>query len=551
MSLVALSLLQVLAIDARAATTVGPGPFANVRVTPSGLLITLRGSTSVFSGEPRIDVSDGGPWIACDRRATVKSGGSQLLQKGTVAGVPVGEYFPQDESRRLRIRNGDGGMTELDLVRSGDGFLIAWTNRTPSKGKRQLNSSPSPIDAIADGPVTVQERAYDEPAFDIVVVVTNPPLPADANDQWVDVEAMNLESGSFYNEKSTFPGDGRVTFHHLVLPAGRYELRAFRIVNYGNALTFLSSYQQRTVFSDEFTVGRESRTLAIEIPNLPVPEAVSTTIVVGGVDAFAPSISNRVTVGLRVVSVGGAATLFADREVTNGDPVSFEVQLPPGDYSFSLSAGSAVDGSSRTSTSLYPGSITINGNVRLDFPALSRFRGTILDPDFRLFSDATYPGDIGQYVSLSSAVDSVQFSSRSSLYGFSRGYQARIPTGGKAFVSASIALVASRNAEKGNVFGRLDFKALASPISANGDVEADFPVPDLPPFVTLSGVALDRSGESVANAFVFTLGSDVDGLPGATYSASTTTDRDGAFTLRVLRGRSYRIYVHKSTGFEF
>lgn len=551
-SLVALSLLQALAIDSRAATTVGPGPFANVRVTSSGLLIILRGSTSVFSGEPRIDVSDGGPWIACDRRATVKSGGSQLLQKGTVAGVPIGEYFPQDESRRLRIRNGDGGVTELDLVRSGDGFLIAWTNRTPSKGKRQVSADPMSFDALADRSVTVQPTAGDEPAFDVVAVVTNPPLPPDANDQSISLLATDVASGRPTFQTGTFLGDGRVTFHHLLLPVGTYRFEAFRSVAYGNPLTFLSNLFQRIPLAEQVAVGRDSRIVAIEIPDVPIPQAVDSTIVVDGLSAFAPSVSNRVTVGLSLTAVDGPASLFADREVTTSDPVTFDVQIPPGEYTVQLSAGSLVDGSSRTSTSIGLGEITIADEVRLELPQLARFRGSILDPDFHLFSDPTEPGDIAQRVFLFSPGSQLpRFSSISSLYGFSRGYQARVPIGATSLVLASVALDAGGNGQKGNTFGRLEFDAVAAPVTVEGDVEVDIPVPELPGFVTLSCVALDRGGSSVANAFVFVTGSDIEGLPGATYSASTTTDRDGAFTLRVLRGRSYRISVIKSTGIEF
>ncbi|MBK6314408.1 MAG: hypothetical protein IPF53_08845 [Blastocatellia bacterium] len=552
--LVAFSLFTLPLEEARAATTVGPGPFANVRVTPNGLLMTLRGSTSVFTGEPRVEVSGGGPWIAFDRRATVKGGGSQLLQKGLVAGVSAGEYFPQNESRRVRIRNGDGGLTELDLVRTGDGFLIAWTNRTPSKAKRLASSNSSTVDALSDRTVTVRPSAGDEAKFDIVVTVTNPTLPPDANYQSVSLLAESVSTGETYDERSTFRGDGRVTFHHILLPAGTYEIRAFRTVNFGNALTFLSSVSQRIVIGDLFTVGRDSRHLSISIPDVPVPQAVSTTFHIGGLDAFAPSVSNRVTVGLQLFSVfslDGSASLFADREVSSGDPVSIEAQLPPGDYAVALSAGSKVDGSSNTSVSVPLGRITITSETRLDFPALARFSGTILDPDFELFSDATFPGDVSQAVSLSSTVESIQFSSRSSLFGFSRGFQARVPVGGEAFVNASIALEASRNGAGGNRFGRLDFKAIASPIAMNGDVEVDFPVPDLPGFVTLSCIALDRNGEPSTNSSVFVTGSDVDGLPNATYTASTTTDRNGSFTLHVLRGRAYRIFVHTPTLFEF
>jgi len=551
-TLVAISLVLVLAIDARATTSPGPGPFANVRVTSNGLLITLKGSTSIFSGEPRIDVSDGGPWIACDRRATVKSGGSQLLQKGTVAGVSIGDYFPQDESRRLRIRNGDGGTTELDLVRAGDGFLIAWTNRTPSKGKRLSLADQSSFDALSDRSLTVRPGASVEPAFDVVVALTNPPLPPDANDQSTSLLAVNLSSGELTAQTGTLLGDGRVTFHHVLLPAGTYRFDAFRSIAYGNPLTFLSNLTEYITLSGPVTVGRDARTVSLSVPDVPVPASVPSTIVVDGVAALSPSISNRVTIGLSLSAVDGPASLFADREVTTADPVTFDIQIPPGAYRVQLSAGSLVDGSSRTSTSISLGEITIAEQVQLEIPPLARFRGSILDPDFRLFTDGSYPGDVSQRVGIQSLTsESPRFSALSSLFGFSRGYQARVPVGGTASVSASVALDAGGNGSKGNAFGRLDFTAVAAPVVIDGDVEVDFQVPDVPGFVTLSGTALDRGGNSTANAFVYTYGSDVEGLPGATYSASTTTDRDGAFTLRVLRGRSYRIIVIKSVGFEF
>ena len=550
-SFLVLSLLSLPMLEARAATKVGPGPFANARVTPDGLLLTLRGSTSVFTGEPRIEVSDGGPWVAFEKRATIRSNGSQLLQKGLVAGVTAGEYFPQAESRRVRIRNGDGGLTELDLVRTGDGFLIAWTNRTPSKGKRLVSADQPVFDALENRSITVRPAASIEPSFDVVVAVTNPTLPAGANDQSLSLLATNVTTGLSTFQAGTLLGDGDVTFHHVLLPAGTYRFEAFRSIAYGNPLTFLSSLSQRIAFGTEHTVGRDARTIELTVPDVPVPAAVDSTIVVENPGVFSPSISNRVTIGLTLSAVDGPATLFADREVTTADPVTFDVQLPPGAYSVQLSAGSLVDGSSRTSTSMALGEIAIEDEVRLQVPPLARLTGSILDPDFRLFTDATFPGDVSQRVFLASPTGQApKYSSLSSLFGFSRGYQARVPVGSRALVSASIALDVG-GGDKGNAFGRLDFQAVPGPVDVGGDVDVDFAVPELPEFVTLSGAALERGGNTMANAFVYAFGSDVDGLSGATYSASTTTGRDGEFTLRVLRGRAYRIIVIKSTGLEF
>jgi hypothetical protein len=59
-----------------------------------------------------------------------------IAPEGLVAGMTVDTYFAQDESRRLRIRNGDGGMSELDLVRTGDSRLRGRTARPRREAPR-------------------------------------------------------------------------------------------------------------------------------------------------------------------------------------------------------------------------------------------------------------------------------------------------------------------------------------------------------------------------------------------------------------------------------
>lgn len=538
--------------ETAAATAAGPGPFANVRVTPAGLLFTLAVKSTPFTGQPRVDVSDGGPWIPCDRRASVKSGGAQLLQKGSVAGVDIATYFPQDQSRRVRIRNGGGGATEIDLVRTGDGFLIAWTNRTPSKAKRISTEDAGPIDALADAKLTLRPASTAEPAFDAVAVVANPPLPEGANDQFVTLLATNVQSGATTPQNTTYNGDGATSFHHVLLPAGTYRFTSFRAVSFGNPLTFLSNLSQRVDLPGEFTIGRDSRTIQLAIPDDSLPQAVDSTIVVTGVESLSPSVSNRITVGIQLTQVDGPATLFADRAVTNTDPIPFDLQIPPGDYTVTLSAGSQVDGSSRTSTSIDLGRIAIPGTVPLHIPALARLSGSILDPGFRLFADGSYPGDVSQRIFVgSTSGSSPKYSALSSLFGFSRSYRTSLPVGGSVLVSASLAIDVSAGSSSATPFGRLDFQATPAPIPVDGDVDVDVPVPDLPDAVTIEGTVLDRTGKSLANAFVFLQGSNVEGLPGATFSTSARTNRDGTFAVAVLKGRAYRVTVISGFGIEF
>jgi hypothetical protein len=105
-------------------------------------------------------------------------------------------------------------------------------------------------------------------------------------------------------------------------------------------LTFLANVTQRIVIGDPFTVNRDSRNLAMAIPDASSANRADD-LHIGGLDGFAPSISNRVTVASADVSVftDGSAALCGSRG-DNRRSGPFEVQLPPGGYAVSLSAGS-------------------------------------------------------------------------------------------------------------------------------------------------------------------------------------------------------------------
>lgn len=540
-------------VPVAAAAAEGPGPFANVRLTAKGLLLTLKGSATPLSGEPRVEVSDGGPWVPFDRRATIQSAGAQLLQRGSVAGVPVAGYFPQNQTRRIRVRDGSGGETELDVVRQGDGFLLAWTNRTPAKAKRRATNAPVTFDALADRSLTVRPDAGEDAVIDVVVAATLPPLPENAASQIVLVFADGPGTGEVRSPVATYPGDGPVSIQHLLLPAGEYRLRTYRVITYGNGLSYSTSRFLNVPLDDVVTVSPEHRTLSVTIPDSAVAPPVAATVRVDGIAALEPSNSNRLTVGLTLTSLDAGASYFSDQSVTTDAPLVFDVRVPPGMYRVDLSAGTSTTGLRSSSTTVGFGTFAFPADLNLTVPPLATFRGAILDPDFALFTDPQNPADAINRVQLGAAPgEPLPFSGVSTLFGFTRSFSMRAPAGRRALVFASFQLDAGRrDTPNTNHFAQLDVAVSDEPVTLDGDVELDVRVPALPPFVTVTGSAVDRRGKARANAYILATSSDVEGLPGSRLTAATTANTNGAFTLRVLPGRAYQLNVYAPADFSF
>ncbi len=89
--------------------------------------------------------------------------------------------------------------------------------------------------------------------------------------------------------------------------------------------------------------------------------------------------------------------------------------------------------------------------------------------------------------------------------------------------------------------GALIFPFLQRSLMA--DARQDFTMPTLPPFVVLSGRITDEHGQPVARASVTAFTDTLTSTPNATFSASTETDENGWYRLRLLSGAQYRVEV--------
>ena len=206
----------------------GPGPFTNIRLTEKGdLLFTVKKSgrkTVAFTGAPRVSVSTNVELVPVDGRAVVRKNGQQLLQKGTVGGVPLVDYFVEGEQRRIAVRNGDGTTTELDVIRQGDGFLIPYAIRSPRATSRRIASATvDGVTARADRSLSLRvETGYQNDEVEAIVAVTLPPLPEGVDRQTLYMEAVDVETSARYSSEFGFVATSPVVFFHLVVPEGTY-----------------------------------------------------------------------------------------------------------------------------------------------------------------------------------------------------------------------------------------------------------------------------------------------------------------------------------------
>jgi hypothetical protein len=306
---VALVALCSLPLTARAqSSALGPGPFTNIRLTEKGdLLFTVRkggGKTVAFAGTPRVSVATNVDFVPVDGRAVVRKNGQQLLQKGTVGGVPLADYFVEGEQRRIAVRNGDGATTELDVVRQGDGFLIPYAVRsTRATSRRVAFASADDVSVRTDRTLDFRvATAYENGEVEAVVAVALPPLPEGIDRQTVFVEAIDVETSARYSSEFGFVATSPIVFFHLVVPEGTYELVLSRFLNFGNPEIAAGYLSISTRFETPVQITRRERIHGLVAPQAELPQFVDTHVTVEGVDQLEPSTSSRVDVTITVVS---------------------------------------------------------------------------------------------------------------------------------------------------------------------------------------------------------------------------------------------------------
>lgn len=515
----------------------GPGPLTNVRITKKGLLFTVANGSGAtpFTGDVQVSAADGAAFTPFDGRAIVKRGGAQLLQRGRVGGKTVDEYFPDEENRRIRIRNGDGAVTELDLVRLNDGFFVSYVLTTPTAPIAVSESvTREGLEVRGDAEMRLALAPSGAPAYDVAVAVRLPESPEGVAGVSTRVFATSTTTGTLYYDRGGYAGAGRVRFLHLALPEGAYTIRVVQTIEFGDPFVATGSFREDVTAPAPIQVSRQSRAFEVELPALELPALVPTRIVLGGFEPYDPSFGNRLAVDVSLSS--GGASLSAKRDVGSSEPVVVEAALPAGDYSASITVRGGVSGAN---SATFSGSFRFDprplaAQMRLDLPPLVRLTGSLLDPGFVLASaDDGAPEDPPFHAV---GVTAGTFTGTGELTGFARSYRLFVPRNVVGDASAALEVGLG-----GSARGRLGLSELSPPIEFSADRELDVTVPAIPSVATLTGRVVDANGQAVPYAFVVASSEAIDGLAGPQFSATVLAGRDGAFRLRLPHGSGYAV----------
>jgi hypothetical protein len=533
-----LAALFLAALPAAAqAPALGPGPFTNIRVTRKGLLFTVAkgaADATLFAGNVEVAAADGAAFVPFDGKAVVKRGGSQLLQRGTVAGRTIDEFFPAGEQRRLRVRAG-GATTEVDVVRAGDGFLVAYTQRAPAAPIALTESvTRDGVDVAGDVDLRLALAPSGPPAYDVAVAVRAPELPEGVDDLSTRVVARSVATGTTYFDRGGYAGDGRTRFVHLALPEGAYTLTVLQTATLGNPLVATTSLRADYAVPATVEVSRQTRAFEVELPPISLPALVPATVVLSGFEPFEPSFSNRLAVTVSVASE--TASFLTTRDVGSVEPVAVEIALPEGEHAVSVTVRGGAEGpnaSTHRASFTFPAR-RLEAETRLELPPLVRVTGAVLDPHGSLADAAEGPPEDPPFHAV--GITNGAFGGTGELTGFARSYRFVVARGTTGRLNASFEVGLG-----GGDRGLLLLQQVGPQLELGEDREVDVEVPALPPVATLAGRVVDANGQGVPYALVAAESGDVEGLEGEQFFSFAIAGRDGSYRLRVLHGRAYSV----------
>lgn len=520
----------------------GPGPIEFVEITNQGLLIGSKKSGVPFTGNVNVSAARGVEFIPFDSKATVQSSGRMLLQKGTVGGDPIDEFFAKDETRRLRIQNGDGGLTELDVIRLVNGFIIARSSQSPESLSRTRSSTyRDDVDATQDTNVTVT-LGSEVQGYDVTMVVVLPSLPEGVNAQYVYVTATNRETGEAFDEDYGFFGSGRTQFHHMKLPAGSYSLELSRSFSFGNGIEYDFSTGTSHELPGEIEVTSTNRAFEIEVPDEAPPALDRARITIAGLGRFGPTFANRLQVSLSMYRRDGSGYLVIRRDVGDSDPISIDVNALPGTYSGTLyvAGGNSQDNGSSYTVSFQLDDMPLTLDTEWAVPPLVEITGAILDPNFALYTGDSIGGDAAyQSVAVSiPAQQGIGFYGSAAVTGFARGFRLFVPQGTHGTIQGGfqVKLGGGHPDNSMNRSGRIGL-TLTDELRFDESRDVDVSVPEVGRVVTITGTVVNKKGTPIQGSSVVV----TRYASGTSFFASAVTDKNGTFRIHVPRGEGYAV----------
>ncbi|HQR40101.1 MAG TPA: carboxypeptidase-like regulatory domain-containing protein [Blastocatellia bacterium] len=541
-------------IPASAGNLKGPGPFSNIEIRDGQLILDVKqNGGTLFSGSPKVFAADRAEWLPISGNTAVAKDGVQLVQKGTVNGVPIDAFFKDGEIRRLLVRNGSGGETEVDLYRIQNGFLQTKVNRSPSRPVAgQSTAVVDDLNANQDRSLTLTLSKPESTGFDVVFAAVVPALDAGVNSQHTSLMATDTTTRQVFYAQAGFATSGSTLYSHANLPAGSYEISLLHSLEFGNPLVATGSMLFVHPLDHPISISGSSRIFEVAVPHDVIPPMQDTTINVLGLEQFDPTVGNPLNVTVDVVTTDNSYSVNIHRDALVATPLSVTIPLPDNSFAGGVSISrfpSTPNSAGHTERFGLP-MFTAAPEVALTVPPVVKVSGTILDPSFALASSGgpDRPPSL-HYVYAGGTTAQGTFFGSGVVSGFARGYSFYVPRGGTSSLN-SLLDVALGEPVAGNDFSTNDdgtlqlFDVAGGVLSFDSDVDVDVQVPPIARHVTINGTVVDSKGRPVKFAFISAVSTDETGSPHILLGTYVGTGKDGRFSLRLPRGAHYSLTAY-------
>jgi hypothetical protein len=535
----------------------GPGPFSAVRIKPKGLLFDVDRSASdaaLFTGAPRVAVVIDGTETAFDGPAKVKKAGARLQQGGTVGGLTIDIAFPEGQSRRVTIRNGNGATTELEASRRGSSLTVTSIVRQPGGGSSPTTilSATAQVQGGTDSSTDLRLAPEAGPSgIPVTVDATLPAAPPSASFVGVVLRATS-SSNAATGRSAEFPVSGPAATMRLVLPADSYRLTAEYTVVIGTIETSELRITRRIDVGRTITVSQSSDRFAVDLPDIAIPALQSATVSLSGAQQFEPPQGggNAAMVTLATATLDGnsAYAVAAVRELGASGSASIALSAPAGSYQGAVSVlPSAVATGNEIAANYHVASLvlqsaTLPGTIPAAFPSVTKIPASIRDTSGVLPpADLAHPGAVAHLVSLTGIVGlgTTIVTSTAVVLDDARDFPLYFPAGAVGTIIPVLDLTGAL--PDGRALENVTLTYNPGLFFPSAPSRIDVVVPAIPRRVAVAGRVLDAQSAPVAGASAAAFTATVDGLVAGAVSGLYVTEADGRFRFDVPPATTYML----------
>jgi hypothetical protein len=537
----------------------GPGPFSRVELTDAGLKFAVDADRKgvPFNGTPVLLAADGNGFSNFGARARVERGGSRLVQRGEIAGQMLATFFAEGSPRFVQITNGDGRITQLEVIRTGGELAVVYLDRALLGSRFSFVSTTfENFDAREDRSAEVAlppGPASDSPSVAFTVAVSLPPLPEGASHQQVYVYEPSEILLGIDGVGSTSNRSDSLVFVHMTRPRGTYDFAMTHFIYFDATPTRSTWLSMSHDLATDLRIGKGD---LVTYTSPPLPPLVETSVSFQGLEQFEPTASAPMTVSAILTGIGTPAYLQADVQLIAPSSPTMTFTLPVGEYETRVGVGIAGTGpnSGGNSASFATGIRTAEASMVFSIPPLARLTGTVLDPDFQLAPSRSSNGALASHsiTFVAQTTDALRYDGSAQLLGFQRGFRMGAPTGSVGHLSGFFRVrlgdepAPEDSAE--NDSGFLGLGVLSDELAVTSDREVNVTIPLLPRHVTVAGRVVDAKGRGVRYAYLVAHSTALAGLEDAELLAGVVADERGRFRLRLLPSENYTITVYAPLG---